>query len=68
MASCERCWKEAEGSMVRYRYLLKINNCTPEQQAGEGILCVSCGRKTIHQYAKVCMNPDCKSHIQEVSK
>jgi len=35
----------------------KDKPCTPEQQAGhDATVCKKCGRKTVHQYARVCMN------------
>ena len=59
MSSCERCWREAGGDPDRYSELLKINECTPEEQAGgrDASICEGCGRKTIHLYTKKCTNP-----------
>ena len=66
MPVCEKCWEDAGGSCSRYYYLLydrKDNPCTPEQQAGPSATdCPYCHRKTIHQHAKVCMNPACPGH------
>jgi hypothetical protein len=60
MPSCERCWQLAHGDVEQYYVLLKNEHCTPEQQAGpEAKRCHICGRKTLHQYCNVCMNPDC---------
>jgi len=61
MASCERCWELSGGNPDRYRELLRVNKCTPEQQAGQDAgVCSICHRKTLHQYVPdVCMNPDC---------
>ena len=68
MAACEKCWKDAYTlSRIKgisqascYQELLAKradNPCTPEQQAGEdALVCPSCGRKTIHQYANYCTN------------
>ncbi|HDZ15038.1 hypothetical protein LCGC14_1523770 [marine sediment metagenome] len=69
MASCEKCWADAgsamTGNMVeQYHKLIderKETPCTPEEQAGlSAYICGECGRRTVHQYAKVCMNPDCE--------
>ena len=64
MASCEKCWNDSyygtpgdQGN--RYIKLVRSRNCTPEEQAGDGKICPSCNRKTIHMYAKICMNPAC---------
>jgi len=69
MASCEKCWCDAyyrsiEDPMipqaVHYQNLIeerKENPCTAEEQAGiDAGLCSKCGKKTVHQYAKVCCN------------
>ena len=69
MASCEKCWNDAytrsridtsKGQADHYRDLIEeraANPCTPEEQAGnDADVCEKCGRKTIHQYAKTCMN------------
>lgn len=69
MASCEKCWGDAylrsiENPMIpqaiHYQNLIneRINNpCTPEEQAGiDALICSKCGKKTVHQYAKVCCN------------
>jgi len=60
MPSCERCWKWSGGNVDLYHELLAKNNCTPEDQAGDdAIECPACHRKTIHQIAHVCVNPEC---------
>ena len=57
MASCERCWNESGGNHKEYMELLKINNCTPEEQAGRGAnMCRECGRATVHIYTHRCMS------------
>lgn len=57
MASCEKCWVESCGNYEEYMQLLKINKCTPEEQAGKGAKkCLKCGKNTVHIYAHVCMN------------
>ena len=64
MSSCEKCWRDAGGDPDQYHYLLEIRKgeraCTLEEQAGDGLLCKSCGRKTIHMYTDKCINRDCK--------
>ncbi len=59
MAACEKCWRDAGANPAEYERLLvlrKGNSCTPEQQAGDDATdCPTCKRKTIHQYAHVCM-------------
>ena len=60
MASCERCWRTAGGEPDVDYELIKQRQCTPEEQAGDGGKCSLCGRWTIHQYAKCCMNPLCQ--------
>jgi hypothetical protein len=64
MASCEKCWSDAFGNATRYLRLIELRKehpCTPEEQAGENAkICNKCKRRTIHQYAKICMNPNCK--------
>ncbi len=63
MASCERCWREAGGNPALYQELIARRNCTPEEQAGRGAgECPVCGRRTIHQYVHVCMNPQCPEY------
>ena len=60
MASCEKCWEDANGDPKRYAELVVerlVIHCTPEQQAGRGAtLCPVCNRKTLHQICGVCMN------------
>lgn len=60
---CERCWQaavnetfHAGGDVVEaYRLILKLNDCTPEQQAGAGALrCDACGRKAVHPVTQNC--------------
>jgi len=59
MPSCEKCWEDAFGNPEKYRELIeerKNDPCTPEEQAGEDATeCPKCKRKTVHQYAKICM-------------
>ncbi len=63
MACCEKCWKEAGGIAARYAELWNSRQCTPEEQAGDNAgTCDVCRRRTIHQYAKCCMNPVCESN------
>ena len=58
MSGCERCWAIVGGDAERYREILATNpDCTPEQQAGPYAgICVTCGRATLHQYSRQCMN------------
>jgi len=69
MASCEKCWGDAytrthtnpmKSQTEHYQELInerKDNPCTPEQQAGhDATVCKKCGRKSVHQYVRVCMN------------
>jgi len=70
MASCEKCWGDAymrtltnpmKSQAEHYQDLIKERRgekaCTPEQQAGhDATECKKCGRKSVHQYARVCMN------------
>ncbi len=64
MASCEKCWNDAytgfEDQAERYLRLVRSRDCTPEEQAGEGKICSSCNRATIHVYTGECMNPACE--------
>jgi len=66
MPVCEQCWHDSRGLCSRYDELLRereFTPCTPEQQAGLCATdCPRCGRTTIHQYEKVCMNPACPDH------
>ena len=59
MASCEKCWNDAYGNPETYRQLIWERQdypCSAEEQAGEDAkICNNCKRKTIHQYAKICM-------------
>ncbi len=59
MASCEKCWRDADGDVDRYHRLIKARigrACTAEEQAGDAATeCNECGRRTVHQYARVCM-------------
>jgi len=61
MAICEKCWQESGGNAERYADLIKVNGCSPEEQAGgiEATDCPVCKKKTIHIYVGCCMNPDC---------
>ena len=55
MASCEKCWSDSNG-VEEYHELLKINKCTPEEQAGtDAEKCPHCDRMTIHQIVKKCV-------------
>ena len=77
MPSCEKCWSDAylesiSSGKSQYKcydeliQLRKNNPCTPEQQAGKDAkLCKVCKRKTIHQYANVCMNNQCENYLKE---
>lgn len=64
MASCEKCWEAAhrearltDGDVVTiYRRLLQRNDCSLEEQAGEAARPCSCGRRTVHQYAGICLS------------
>ena len=64
MVSCERCWGVARGrawlnnteQSEEYRQLILVNDCTPEQQAGEeATVCPECKTKTVHQHTKRCI-------------
>ena len=59
MPSCEKCWEDAWGNAEKYQELIeerKDNPCTHEEQAGRDAKnCQKCNRKTVHQYAKVCV-------------
>jgi len=56
MAACEKCWALSRGSPDRYEELLTERMCSPEEQAGpDAGLCEDCERRTVHQYAGVCM-------------
>ena len=67
MATCEKCWSDSYlfsygtdiSQTEKYHELLKErkdNPCTPEEQAGlDAENCPKCKRKTMHQYAKVCV-------------
>jgi ribosomal protein L37E len=66
MASCERCWRDAQWVLfsgdgdisTEYRRLITERNgeCTPEQQAGDDATdCDKCGRRTRHQHCRICM-------------
>lgn len=61
MASCEKCWRDAGGDPGRYHELVKERSCTPEEQAGDGELCGTCGRFTVHMYTHYCINPECSA-------
>lgn len=61
MPSCEKCWRDARGDSHEYIALLESRNesgneCTPEQQAGDGAeTCKQCGRDAMHIHCDVCM-------------
>ena len=60
MPSCEKCWRDSGGNAARYLEIVGLQDCTPKEQAGEdAAICAKCGRKTIHQLVRVCMNPEC---------
>lgn len=72
MASCEQCWKDAQGREMsdhsksvadHYKDIMeerKDNQCPPELQAGDNAgYCTICKRKTIHQYTNQCMVSVC---------
>ena len=57
MSSCEKCWRDAQGSADvarEYQRLMaerKDTPCSPEDQAGpDAAHCWTCGRRTIHQH------------------
>lgn len=65
MAACEKCWTQAYNRMLVtgksqtecYQELIKLNNCTPEEQAGiDASKCQECNRKTVNPNAAQCMN------------
>ena len=75
MASCEKCWGDAymrthtnpmKDQAEHYQDLInerKENPCTPEEQAGyDATVCDKCGRKSVHQYIRVCMNCGAKAN------
>ena len=70
MPSCEKCWRDAGADpygdhAARYREFVETHDCSPEEQAGRfAYTCKQCHRKTIHQHAGVCMNPDCPSRVK----
>lgn len=69
MASCEKCWELAGGDVDKYHQLLNDNDCSPEEQAGSAAeSCPSCGRKTVHQYARVCVNSACLAYREGKEK
>ncbi len=56
MPSCEKCWKQSRGDILKYRQFVELSACTPEEQAGEeATTCPKCHRITMHQFAHVCM-------------
>jgi hypothetical protein len=60
VACCEKCWVDAYdpygGQVDRYRELVRKHSCTPEEHAGaEAGWCPTCERRTVHQYARVCV-------------
>lgn len=50
----------SRGDADRYRDLVAKSECTPEQQAGDGTKCPSCGLNSRHVYTRECMNDKCK--------
>lgn len=53
MSACEKCWADAGGQPARYRELLLLRACTPQEQAGPGATkCPVCQRMTLHQYTR----------------
>jgi hypothetical protein len=56
MSACERCWSSAQSAgdpSAEYTRLLKMSDCTPEEQAGpDARECPVCHRKTLHQYTR----------------
>lgn len=65
MSACERCWSMAYDPQAnqadRYFENLAKHQCTPEQQAGDGAeWCADCGRMSLHQHTKQCMNQECR--------
>jgi len=76
MPSCERCWGLAYGRAMcdgskmqseHYQDLIKENDCTPEQQAGEyAETCKSCGKKCVHEIVHECMNKDCEAFGRDI--
>jgi hypothetical protein len=64
MSSCEKCWASAYDPYgdqgVHYRARVMTHRCTPEEQAGpDAGWCPDCGRMSLHQYTKECMNLEC---------
>jgi len=61
MTACEKCWSDSYGDAAEYQRRISERNaqqhrCTPEEQAGpDATVCPTCGRRAVHQYAKVCM-------------
>ncbi len=68
MASCEKCWGEAylktyedpmKSQTEHYNELIKVSNCTLEQQAGKDAEeCPKCKRKIVHQIIGTCLKCD----------
>ena len=57
MASCEKCWRDADSDPFMYRKLVSERKCTPEEQAGgkDAFVCPKCGRKALHMWCMECM-------------
>ena len=67
MPSCEKCWHDAgiiaaskqTSKADEYSRLIderRFNQCEPEEQAGPGATeCRYCERRTVHQWAKICI-------------
>lgn len=75
MSSCERCWSRsydpfcAVSQGERYAENVKNHSCSPELQAGDDAgWCPDCGRMTLHQHTKQCMNPECDSQADRGEK
>ena len=64
MPSCERCWEMSRliasempvDQVDEYERLVRVNDCTPEQQAGrDAKTCPDCKTKTVHQHTRQCL-------------
>ena len=75
MPSCEKCWSDSftisygtsDDQVEVYHRLIEERSCTPEEQAGvDATICDKCGRKTIHQICKCCMNPECLTNNPKI--
>lgn len=71
MSACEKCWRDAHRGpqfsvAEEYARLLAERvgplACTPEEQAGPAASrCDACGRMTLHQITRECMNACARS-------